>query len=78
MSSLFTSIVLAEKYGLRMTMEQLATELGISRGGIYNQISANTFPVPTYMDAGKRWADCRDVAAHFDACRERARAGAAC
>lgn len=78
MSSLFTSMLLVEKYGRRMTMEQLAAELGITRGSIYNQISAGTFQLPTYMDAGKRWADCRDVAAHFDACRERARAGAAC
>jgi hypothetical protein len=47
----------------------------LSKGAIYNQISANTFPVETYLDGGKRWADYRDVAAHLDRCREFARSG---
>ncbi len=71
--SLFAQLVLAEKYGgMRLTMDQLAEALGMARGSVYNQISAGTFPVPTYVEAGKRWADVRDVAAHFD--RQRAAA----
>lgn len=69
MSSLVTQMIVVEKYGLRLGIEQLAQVLGISKGAIYNQISANTFPVATYLDGGKRWADYRDVAAHLDACR---------
>lgn len=76
MSSLVAQMVLIERYGVRLTMEQLAKELGMARGSVYNQISAGSFSIPTYMDAGKRWADCRDLAAHFDACRERAGAAA--
>lgn len=76
MSSLVTQMIVAEKYGPRLSIEQLAEVLGISKGAVYNQISANTFPVTTYIDGGKRWADYRDVAEHIDRCREMARAAA--
>jgi predicted DNA-binding transcriptional regulator AlpA len=59
---------LVKTYGLRLTMEQLAEVLSVSRGSIYNKISAGTFKIPTYVD-GQRWADARDVAAHLDSCR---------
>lgn len=76
MSSIFMQAIVAERYGMRLNVEQLAQALGMAKGTINNQISAGTFPIPTYVDAGKRWADCRDVAAHLDACRERARQAA--
>lgn len=66
-------MIVAERYGVRLTTEQLAECLGLSKGAVYNQMSAGTFPIPTYLDGGKRWADFRDVAAHFDKCRESAR-----
>lgn len=69
MSSLVTQIIVADKYGLRLGIEQLAECLGMSKGAIYNQVSAGTFPVPTYIDGGKRWADFRDVAQYLDQCR---------
>lgn len=75
-ASLFTQLLIAERYGVRLSMEQLAEALGVSRGGLYNMISANNCPAPTYMDMGKRWADCRDVAAHLDECRSRVKAAA--
>lgn len=73
MSSLVTQMIVADKYGARLGVEQLAECLGLSKGSIYNQISAGSFPVPTYTDAGKRWADFRDVAEHLDKCRQQAR-----
>lgn len=74
--SLFTEALVAERYGLRVGIEKLAELLGISKGAAYNQLSAGKFPIPTYLDGGKRWADYRDIAAHFDACREAATSGA--
>jgi hypothetical protein len=68
--SLITQAYIVEKYGLRLNVEQLATLLGITKAGLYNQFSAGTCPVKTYIDGGKRWADYRDVAAHLDQCRE--------
>ena len=73
MSSIVTQMIVAERYGVRLSIEQLSSVLGISKGTIYNQLGAETFAIPTYLDNGKRFADFRDVAAHFDACRDRAR-----
>lgn len=73
MSSLVTQMIIVEKYGPRLTMEQLAALMGMSKGAIYNQVSGGTFPITTYIDGGRRWADYRDVAGHIDACRDGAR-----
>lgn len=70
--SLVTQMFVAEKYGLRLDVNQLAQVLGITPGTVLNRISANTFGIPTYIDNGKRYADYRDVAAHFDNVRQAA------
>jgi hypothetical protein len=70
--SLVTQAFIVEKYGLRLNAEKLAEVLGITKPALYNQISAGTCPVKTYIEAGKRWADYRDVAAYFDAVRQQA------
>lgn len=70
--SLVMQMLLLDSYGPRLNIEQLATVLGISKGAVYNQISAGSFPIATYVDGGKRWADSRDVADHFERCRQRA------
>jgi hypothetical protein len=68
--SLVTQMIVAEKYGARLDMEQLAEVLKVAKGTLYNQISAGTCPVRTYLDGGKRFADYRDVASHLDSCHE--------
>lgn len=70
--SLVTQAFVFERYGPRLDMDQLADVLSLSKRTLYNQVSSNTCAVKTYVDGGKRWADYRDVAAHLDACRERA------
>ncbi len=70
--SLITQAFIVERYGLRLNIEQLAEILGVSKGAVYNQISAGSLPVKTYLDGGKRWADYRDVAKHLDECRDMA------
>lgn len=70
--SLFTQALIAERYGLRLDMKQLAEVLGIKPGTLANWVSAGSCPVKTYLDGGKRWADYRDVADHLDACRAQA------
>ncbi|WP_156479909.1 hypothetical protein [Collimonas pratensis] len=67
--SLITQAFIVERFGLRLNVEQLAGLLGITKGALYNQLSAGTCPVKTYIDGGKRWADYRDVAEHLDECR---------
>ena len=67
--SLITQAFVVEKYGMRLNMDQLATILDLKKATLYNQISAGSCPVKTYMDGGKRFADYRDVAEHLDSCR---------
>lgn len=63
-----TQAFIFERYGPRLNTEQLAELLGITKPALYNQISAGTCPVPTYLDGGKRWADYRAAAQHLDDC----------
>lgn len=67
--SLLVQAYLLEKYGPRLTMEQLAQVMGISYGTLRNKVASDTFAVHTYLDEGRRWADVRDVAAHLDRVR---------
>lgn len=70
--SLMTQVFLLEKYGTRLSIEQLSEVIGMAPGSIYNQVSRAKLDLPTYIDGKKRWADYRDVAAYIDRCRERA------
>ena len=71
--SMLTEVYILERYGVRLGVEQLAEVLGTKKSTLYNLISQGQCPVPTYVDGGKRYADYRDVARHFDECRARAR-----
>lgn len=71
--SLLTQAYVLDTYGPRLNSEQLAKVLGITKAALFNQISAGTCGVKTYLDGGKRWADYRDVAAFFDEVRQSAR-----
>jgi len=71
--SLLTQAYIIDRYGLRLTMDQLAECIGLARNTIYNQRAKGEFPIPTYLEGGTRFCDYRDVANHIDACRERAK-----
>lgn len=77
MSNLMTQAMVFDRYGFRVGVEKLAEILCITKPTVYNQLSAGTFPIPTYLDQGKRFADYRDIAAHIDTCRAAATRGAA-
>lgn len=70
--SILTQAFLLDKYGPRLTMDQLGDVLGIAKQTIMNRIAKEEFEVATYVDGGKRFADYRDVATYLDGCRERA------
>ena len=74
MSSLVTQMIVAEKYGVRLNMEQLAAVLKLTVPSLYNQVSSGKLQIPTYMDQGKRWADYRAVADYLDDCADKATA----
>jgi hypothetical protein len=74
--SLLTQAGLFDRYGPRLSVDDLAAVMKISRVTINNQISDGSFPIPTYRAHGKRWADFEHVAAYFNQCREAAEVGA--
>lgn len=71
--TLLTTLFLLDKYGPRMSLEQIAEALGIATGTIYQRLAHKTFEIPTYVDGKMRFADTRDVAEYLDRLRERAR-----
>ena len=71
--SLLTQAIIAEKYGVRLDMDQLADLLRIKKKTIQNEIAAGTFGIKTYVDHG-RFADYREVASYLDQCQDFARA----
>ena len=72
--SFLTQAYLLEKYGPRLTLEQLAEVLHLSKKTLYNKVTDPDFSPPTYLDHGQRFADARDVAAYLDQCRVMIRA----
>ncbi|RQR37827.1 hypothetical protein [Burkholderia sp. Bp9142] len=75
--SLLTRAYILEKYGPRMTLAQLAQLMMMSEGTIRNQISAETFPIPTYKEGGARFAAYDAVADYLDEMSAQARRRAA-
>ena len=67
--SLLHEAIVVEKYGLRLTVEQLGQALCLAPQTIYNKIAKGEFSLRTYVDGGKRFADYRDVAAYLDSLR---------
>ncbi|KWA72836.1 hypothetical protein WL30_11585 [Burkholderia ubonensis] len=75
--SLLTRAYILEKFGPRMTMAQLAQLLLMSEGTIRNQVSTETFPIPTYKEGGARFAAYDAVADYLDEMSAKARQQAA-
>ncbi|MFM0647261.1 hypothetical protein PQR14_23300 [Paraburkholderia bryophila] len=75
--TLLTRAFILERFGVRLTMGQLATLLAMSEGTIRNQISAETFPIPTYKEGAARYASYEGVAEYLDKMSEKARLRAA-
>lgn len=57
---------LLDKYGVRLSMDQLADAMGLATNTIYNKVASGKLRVPTYLDDGKRWADAVAVASYLD------------
>jgi hypothetical protein len=67
-----TTEYLINKYGLRMTFDELAKELRIPVGTLRSKRFYGGLNIKTYSDEprGRIYADCRDVAAYLDSMRE--------
>jgi predicted site-specific integrase-resolvase len=70
--SMLTTVYLIERYGLRLTMEQLAQVLGLAVATLHARIARGELAIPTYVDGKMRFADTRDVAEYLDIKRQEA------
>lgn len=71
--SLLHEAIIVEKYGLRLTVEQLADAFNLAPNTIHNRIAKGEFSIPSYVDGKKRFFDYRDVAQYLDHLREQTR-----
>lgn len=73
--SLSSEALIFDRYGAKLNTDKIAEVMSITKAALYNQLSAGTCPVPTYLEGGKRFADYRDVALYLDQCRALAARG---
>jgi hypothetical protein len=71
--SMFTTMLLFEKYGARMSIEQIGDALGLASGTLHARLAQGKLDMPTYVDGKLRFADTRDVAEYLDKLRDQAR-----
>lgn len=69
--SLVTQMILAEKYGVLLSIPQIAEVCGMAEGTLRNEISAGTCPIPTSKQGGRRVAHYQDVAVYLDSFKSR-------
>ena len=70
---MMTRAMLFDKYGLRLSMEELAQELDITPNTIFNMITSGEFPIPTYKEGKRRFASYDAVAEYLDGKAEEAK-----
>ena len=70
--SLLTQAYILDKFGPRLSTDQICEVMQITKPAFYNQISAGTCAMKTYLEGGKRWADYRNAAEFFDVARQQA------
>jgi predicted site-specific integrase-resolvase len=73
-SSLMTRMFILEKYGARLSMEQVAQVLGVHVQTVYNQLGTGELPVVTYKEGARRWASYDAVADYLDMMSAQAKA----
>ncbi|MGC9185886.1 MAG: hypothetical protein ACP5GC_10625 [Thiomonas sp.] len=70
--SMFTTMLLFEKYGPRMSIDQIGEALGLAPGTLHARLAQGKLDLPTYVDGKMRFSDTRDVAEYLDRLREQA------
>lgn len=67
--ALMTEAIIVEKYGLRLTTEQLGKCINLATNTIHNRLAKGDLPIHSYVDGKFRYFDYRDVADYLDRCR---------
>lgn len=67
MNKLTTRAMIVDRYGLRLSVDQIAEILSISPGHAYNMLSSGELPIRTYKEGKRRFASYEAVADYLDA-----------
>lgn len=51
---------------VRLTIDEVAHELGMKSGTVRNQISDGSFPIPSYIEGRNRFVDVRALGKYLD------------
>jgi len=70
---LATRAMIVDRWGLRLTMEQVAEVLNLAHGTVYNMIADGSLPIRTYKEGKRRFASYEAVADYLDAMDEQAK-----
>ncbi len=67
--SLLHEAIIVEKFGLRLTVEQLGQAFNLAPNTIHNRIAKGQLNIPSHIDGKLRFFDYRDVALYLDQMR---------
>jgi hypothetical protein len=70
---LATRAMIVDRYGMRVTMEQLAEILRLTPHTVYQQAVDGSLPIRTYKEGNRRFASYEAVADYLDAMDEQAK-----
>jgi len=71
--SLLTRCYILERFGPRLSMDQLAQVLGLHPTTIYTLIGSGELPIATYKEGARRFASYEAVADYLDGMAKTAR-----
>ena len=61
-AKMMTMAYFLDKYGPRLTVEQVAHEMGWSEKSVYEMLARGEFPIPSYREGKRRWVSYQAVA----------------
>lgn len=64
--TLMTRAYLLDKYGMRLSMEELAEVMDLKPGTVYNMLAKGELKIRTYKEGIRRYAPYDAVADYFD------------
>ena len=73
MKGLTTRAMIADRYGMRLSMQQVAEILDLTPNTVYNMIVSGELPIRTYKEGKRRFASYEAVADYLDARDEEAK-----
>jgi len=66
MKGLTTRAMIVERYGIRLSMQQVAEILDVTPNTVYNMLADGSLPIRTYKEGKRRFASYEAIAEYLD------------